>query len=115
MTTETDTPQASRDPRVVLRAIVSDHSHVAASPTATPAQAWAHEHAAALLGRCDPRAWGGAEGLPDDEVRDLILASITRAAAAAHALDSAVAALIDAAHIAVATTTPTAPLEGHTS
>lgn len=104
---------ASTDPRVVLRAIVSTHTQAAVAPQATPAQAWAHEHAAALLARCDPRAWGGAHGLPDDEVRDLILASIDRAATAAHALDSAVAALIDTARTAVATTgATTTPLKG---
>ncbi|MBE7190916.1 MAG: hypothetical protein INR66_00355 [Gordonia polyisoprenivorans] len=42
----------------------------------TPGTAAELRQAATVLNRADPRFWGGAEGLPDTEVADLIVASI---------------------------------------
>ncbi len=105
--TSTPTTGHGIDPRTALRAIVSDHASAAAAASSTTGQSWAHQHAAELLARCDPRAWGGADGLSDTAVRDRILVEIDRAAAAADALDSSVAAHIHHARRAIATPTST--------
>ncbi len=78
--------------RAHLRRAVGRLHALSKSATLDEAQRRAHATAAINLNFADPRNWGGAANLPDNQVRDLIVASINHRLARID--DAAVAILI---------------------
>lgn len=70
------TPVVPRGPRTVLRQIVSDLS-AAARAGCSPSTAAELQEAARVVNRSDPRFWGGAEGVDDPILADMIAASLS--------------------------------------
>ncbi|WP_439033307.1 hypothetical protein [Gordonia terrae] len=64
--------------RAELRILIAQHRRraLAGARELDIEQRAVHTAVARHLNYCDPRNWGGADGLPDVEVRDLIAASI---------------------------------------